>query len=379
MTSRLTGITWDHERGWGGVRAAGEAFARDHPGVEVSWTARSLQEFAHQPVEELAQRYDLIVLDHPSIGHAVAREALAPLDGMLEPAFLADQAVHSVGRSHESYAWEGHQWALAIDAAAQVAVYRPDLLERLGLGIPVTWDDVFALAERARGAVAAPLIAVDAVCAFLALCESSRENGWPASRDTAAAAMATLERLTAVAHPASLQWNPPAVLEHMASQDDVVYCPLAFGYANYARPGFRSRPLRFAPAPLDADGVPRGTLGGAGIAVSAHVRAPAAACALAAYTASGVIQRGVYFGGGGQPGHRSAWTSPQVNAAAPGFFAATLPSLDRATLRPRYDGFLAWQERAGMAIHRHLAGEGERRTLLDDLARIYDETEPAPG
>jgi multiple sugar transport system substrate-binding protein len=379
MTTSLTGITWDHERGWGGVRAAGKAFERDHPGVEVSWTARSLQAFADQPVEELTRRYDLIVLDHPSIGHAVAREALTPLDEMLEPAFLADQAAHSVGRSHESYTWEGHQWALAIDAAAQVAAYRPDLLERLGLGVPATWEDVFMLPERAREAVAAPLIAVDAVCAFLALCERTPEPCWPAPRETAASAIATLERLAAVAHPASLGWNPPAVLEHMAGHDDVVYCPLAFGYANYARPGFRSRRLRFAPAPQDADGVPRGTLGGAGIAVSAHARDPAAACALAAYTASGVIQRGVYFGGGGQPGHRSAWTSPQVNAAAPGFFAATLPSLDHATLRPRYDGFLAWQERAGMAIHRRLAGDGERQALLGDLERIYDETGPAPG
>jgi multiple sugar transport system substrate-binding protein len=105
MTLRLGGITWDHERGWGGVRAAGEALSRDHHGVKVSWATRSLQAFADQPVEELARRYDLIVLDHPSIGHAVAREALVPLDGKLEPAFLADQAARSVGRSHDSYSW----------------------------------------------------------------------------------------------------------------------------------------------------------------------------------------------------------------------------------------------------------------------------------
>ena len=99
MTLRLTGVTWDHERGWSGVRAVGAAFAREHPGVQVSWATRSLQAFAGQPVEELARRYDLIVLDHPSIGHAVARQALLPLDGALAPAVLADQAASSVGRS----------------------------------------------------------------------------------------------------------------------------------------------------------------------------------------------------------------------------------------------------------------------------------------
>src|SRR5207302_10227265 len=102
----------------------------------------------------------------------------------------------------------------------------------LDSGVPATWEEVFVLAERAQGTVAAPLIAVDAVCAFLALCDRSRDGGWPPSRDTAATAIEILERLAATAHPASLAWNPPALLEHMATSDDVAYCPLAFGYAS---------------------------------------------------------------------------------------------------------------------------------------------------
>ena len=379
MTLRLTGVTWDHERGWSGVRAAGAAFAREHPGVQVSWATRSLQAFAGQPVEELARRYDLIVLDHPSIGHAVARQALLPLDGALAPAVLADQAASSVGRSHQSYTWQGRQWALAVDAAAQVAAFRPDLLDRLGAGVPRTWDDVFALAERAPGAVAAPLIPVDAACAFVALCEGFGAGGWPAPRAAAAAAIATLERLAAAACPASLGWNPPVLLGQMAVTDEVAYCPLAFGYASYARPRPGARRLSFAPAPEDHAGVPRGTLGGAGLAVSARARDPAAACALAAFTASGDVQRGTYFDAGGQPGHRSAWTDARINAAVPGFFAATLPALDRATLRPRHDGFLTWQGRAGAAICRHLARGGDRQALLGELDRIDEETRPAGG
>jgi multiple sugar transport system substrate-binding protein len=162
----------------------------------------------------------------------------------------------------------------------------------------------------------------------------------------------------------------------MAASDDIAYCPLAFGYATYARPGHRRRQVRFAPAPHDLAGVPRGTLGGAGIAVSAHARDPAAACELAAFTARGDIQRGAYFDGGGQPGHRSAWTDPRVNALAPGFFLPTLGSLDAATLRPRHDGFLAWQDRAGAAIHAHLARRGDPQALLGELDRIAEETTP---
>ena len=81
-----------------------------------------MQAFAHQPVEELVD-FDLIVLDHPSIGAAVAREALFPLDDHLDADFLADQLASSVGRSFESYTWEGRQWALAIDAARNPEKY----------------------------------------------------------------------------------------------------------------------------------------------------------------------------------------------------------------------------------------------------------------
>jgi multiple sugar transport system substrate-binding protein len=372
MTVRLRGVSWDHVRGLGGARAAAAAFAQRHPDVQVGWAARSLQAFADQPVEELARDYDLIVLDHPAIGHAVARGALLPLDEYADGALLADLAAHSVGLSHESYAWQGRQWALAMDAAAQVAAYRSDLLARLGAEVPRSWPEVFALAERAPRAVAMPLTAVDAVCAFVALCEGNGAGQWPPDRAAASAALATLERLATAAHPHSLRWNPPGLLDHMAAAEEVAYCPLAFGYSNYARSGFRERRLRFAPAPQCPDGVPRGMLGGAGIAVSARTQAPAAACALAAFTSGPEIQRGVYFDGGGQPGHRAAWTDERVNAIAPGFFADTLPSLERATLRPRHDGYLAWQDRAGAAIHAYLARGGSRDALLDGL-------EPARG
>jgi multiple sugar transport system substrate-binding protein len=368
---KLAGISWDHVRGMGGVRAAAGAFAAQHPDVDVRWAARSLQAFAGQPIEELARRYDLIVLDHPSIGHAVARGALLPLDEFLGAEFLADQAANSVGRSHESYTWQGHQWALAVDAAAQVAAYRPDLLARRGAEVPRTWEQVFALAERAPHAVAMPLIGVDAVCAFIALCEGSGAAHWPPHRAAADAALATLERLATAAHPRSLTWNPPGLLDHMTAADEVAYCPLVFGYAAYAQKP--SRRLRFAPAPRTPDGLPRGTLGGAGLAVSAWTAQRETACALAAFTASAATQCGVYFDGGGQPGHRSAWKDPRINGAAPGFFAETLPSLDRATLRPRHDGFLAWQDRAGAAIHAYLERSGSREALLDGLAPVSGE------
>jgi multiple sugar transport system substrate-binding protein len=382
----LRGVTWDHVRGLGGLRATAAAHAARRPGVRVEWTTRSLQAFADQPVAELARRFDLIYLDHPAVGEAVARSCLVPLDERLDRATLTVQATGSVGRSAESYVWEGHRWALATDAAAQVAAYRPDLLERAGVAVPRTWPEALDAAAALRRAglwAALPAIPVDAACAFLAVCAALGETpffaGPVVSRRVGRSALALLAALVERCHPASLDWNPPAMLEQMSTGDEVAWCPLAFGYANYARPGFRDHLVLAAPPPAGGDGVPRGTLGGAGLAVSAHSEAVDEAVRYAAYVADPAVQRTSYFEAGGQPGHRSAWTDEAVNGAASGFFRDTLVALDAALLRPRHDGFLAFQEAAGTLVHGHLrhGGDPDRVLAAMDAAWEASQREPA--
>jgi multiple sugar transport system substrate-binding protein len=132
--------------------------------------------------------------------------------------------------------------------------------------------------------------------------------------------------------------------------------------------------VRFAPGPSGDDGVPRGTLGGAGLAVSAHSRSAGAAIEYARFVAGAKTQRTVFFEGGGQPGHRAAWTDPAVNASSSGFFADTLPALDAAWLRPRYDGVLEFQERGGELINSWLRDGGEANAVLDALDTWYSES-----
>jgi multiple sugar transport system substrate-binding protein len=367
----LRGITWDHVRGLGGLEATAAAYAAAVPGVRVEWTTRSLQAFADQPVDELARRFDLVYLDHPAVGEAVARSCLVPLDEQLDKAALAVQATGGVGRSAESYVWERHRWALATDAAAQVAAYRPDLLRRARVTVPQTWPEALDTAAALRKAglwAAVAAIPVDAVCAFLAVCAALGETPFftrqVVSRRIGRSALALLAALVERCHPASLDWNPPRLLEAMSGGDEVAYCPLAFGYANYARPGFRDHLVLAAPPPAGNDGVPRGTLGGAGLAVSASSAAVAEAVGYAAFVARPEVQRTVYFEAGGQPGHRSAWTDEAVNAAASGFFRDTLGALDAAVLRPRHDGFLAFQETAGDLVHRYLRHGGDPDRVL---------------
>jgi multiple sugar transport system substrate-binding protein len=386
VTTLLRGITWDHVRGLGGLQATAAAYATVRPEVRVEWTARSLQAFADQPVDELARRFDLVHLDHPAVGEAVARGCLVPLDEHLDGATLTVQAKGGVGRSAESYVWEGHRWALATDAAAQVAAYRPDLLRRAGVGVPRTWPEALAAADALRRAglwAAMAAIPVDAVCAFLAVCAALGETPFSAgqvvTRRTGRSALALLAAFLERCHPDSLDWNPPRLLEHMASADDVAWCPLAFGYVNYARPGFRDHPVLAAAPPAGGAGVPRGTLGGAGLAVSAHSAAVAEAVAYAAYVAGPEVQRTLYVQGGGQPGHRSAWTDEAVNAAAGGFFRDTLGTLDAALLRPRHDGFLGFQAAAGDLVHGFLRGGGDPDRVLAGLEAAWQASRHEPA
>ena len=130
MTAVLRGITWGHSRGITPLLAASQRYEELHPGVQIQWKKRTLQEFADFPIEKLTADYDLLIIDHPWVGTAAATGCVLPLEKYLDKEYLDNQLANSVGGSHESYNYEGSQWALAIDAATPAASYRADLLDR---------------------------------------------------------------------------------------------------------------------------------------------------------------------------------------------------------------------------------------------------------
>src|SRR5262249_50567633 len=162
---------WNHSRGYLPMVATAQRFSESvFPSTEIVWEKRSLQEFADQPIDALADAYDLLVIDHPWAGFAAQSQVLLPLDEELFE-FLPDQAQNSVGKSHESYQWGGHQWALAIDAAAPVSAHRPDLMQVAGCALPQSWDEMIALGK--KGLVCCPSIPLDTFCNFMNLCASA--------------------------------------------------------------------------------------------------------------------------------------------------------------------------------------------------------------
>ena len=77
----------------------GQRFHELHPDVDIAWAKRSLQEFAEMPLADLAEQFDLLVIDHPWAGFAGCRGILRDLAQLLPADFLADQAANSVGKS----------------------------------------------------------------------------------------------------------------------------------------------------------------------------------------------------------------------------------------------------------------------------------------
>ena len=108
--------------------------------------------------------------------------SLLPLDECMSAELLFDLAANSVGKSHASYQYKGHQWALAIDAASQDSAYRPDLIGQLDVEIPHTWDEVMALAQRLKdkdgGSVSTPLMPIDCFPCFFTLCANFGEQAF---------------------------------------------------------------------------------------------------------------------------------------------------------------------------------------------------------
>ena len=376
---RLRGMAWDHVRAVAPMRAATEEFGRLRPDVEISWEARSLKDFEDYPIRPLVETHDLVLMDHPFVGTAAETAVLVPVDEWLPAEYLADQRENSVGPSYASYTWDGRQWGLAVDAAAQVSAYRADLLERIDAPVPRTWDEVFALARAHPDGVEVgmTLNPTHAYCCFLALCVSIGGRGfWDGSGmdlEVGRESLDFLRRLVPLVHRDSMEMSPIRLLDLMSSADEVAYVPLTFGYSNYSRVGFAQHLVRFADIPRTAGQPTGGVLGGVGLVVSAFSEHRQVAVEFAAHAASREFQTGPYVESGGQPGHRAAWTEPRANRLANGFFKETLRTLDHAYMRPRRPGYNAFQERAGAIVHGFLRDGGSGEEAVRTLNRLYSE------
>lgn len=363
------GLTWDHPRGRAALEEAARRANAGRPAPLIRWDAQPLEGFESAPIADLAARYDLLVIDHPHVGEAVAEGCLVPLEELYPAPQIAHWAQRSVGPSLASYVWDGRTWALPLDVAAQVTAWRPDRIDRP----PGTLEEVCRAA--ARLPVAQSLAGPHAVLTLMSICAGMGHapggQGF-LPEGPAEAALEIMGRLWARRAAGSESLNPIGLLEAMAA-GDIALVPLVFGYVPYAVPG--PRRVCFGPPPGRAGATGRGgVLGGTGIAFSRRAATARPAPDLLAHV-GGLMreetQRTLFPAFSGQPSARAAWMDREVNIRSGEFYANTLESTQRALIRPRFDGYIRFQTVASAKIRAALEARERPAATLAALRALW--------
>jgi multiple sugar transport system substrate-binding protein len=360
---RFKGLTWDHPRGYRALEAA----ARRVPEL-LDWSRQPLEGFESHPVADLAARYDLLVIDHPHVGEIAKEDCIRPLEEIFSPEEIEQWGRQSIGAALRSYRWDGRHYAFPLDVAMQVAARDPDLVA----SAPDTWDEVLRLSHRIPTALS--LAGPHALLTFYSICLALGEE--PGSVElvgdvVALAALDMMRALTANAPRGSETLNPIAQLETIANRSGIAFVPLVFGYVNYAAPSSRGV-VGFSEAPRIAPGGRRGSvLGGTGIALVRRTEPSLALLDHLRWLMLEETQTGFIPAHAGQPSALSAWRDPSVNIASGEFYAATFETAMSAWVRPRFDGYIAFQNRASATIRDALLNGDPATDTLKRLRTLW--------
>lgn len=369
----LKGITWNHSRGITPLLASAQRFHELHDNIEIQWVKRSLQEFADFPIEKLTKQYDLLIIDHPWTGRANATNCVLPLEQFLPESFLKNMHENSTGNSFLSYYYE-HQWAIPIDAATPVASYRKDLLQKHNVTVPKSWEELIELTK--EGKVAAPAIPVDLLMNFYMFCiaygkEPFENEEEVTDQQTGCQALELMREFYSLISEEMFGYNPIAVAEAMSSADNYWYCPFAYGYSNYSRLGYARHLLTYSDLIELNQKLLRSTIGGTGLSISAFSEHKTVALQYLEMVTTGLFQSTLYVENGGQPAHLSAWISDHANGLTNNFFKNTLSSMERGYTRPRYNGYLHFQDQAGQTLHHYSLHGGSAEKVLREINNLY--------
>ena len=336
----------------------------------MRWDRQPLADFESRPLRALAGHYDLLVVDHPGLGEAVRDGVLRPADEIFSRPELAAWRAGSAGASFDSYRIGRRQWALPLDAAAQVSAARPAEMPAR----PASWADAVQAAAEVPTVLC--LGGPHALLMFSAICVSAGSAPATAGRQfvtpaAGAAALRVMASLLARADPELSQRNPIGVLEAMAGPGGPAYCPLVYGYITYSRrAGPGRRRLAFFDAPAGPGGI-GSVLGGTGLAVTRSCAQPAAAAAVIRALLSEPAQTGLFAEHGGQSAARQAWQDARADQASAGFYGSTWATVQRAWVRPRFAGYPAFQLAASAVLRNGLLAGQPHSALVGQVNELF--------
>jgi multiple sugar transport system substrate-binding protein len=373
------GLTWDHPRGYKALQAAAGRLEEGRDGLRIQWDRQPLEGFESHPIDDLCRRYDIVVLDHPHIGEAVAKRCLQPLEAIFTADEIAGWGRDTIGPCLTSYRYAGSHWALPLDAATQVMALRPDLLDR---NPPRRWAEIAALPDKLP--ICLSLAGPHAILTLMSIAVSLGEAPGSVDPDrflspaAVGGALDILRPLSERSLPAARDLNPIGILNRMAAGDDLALCPLVYGYVNYAAPRDpKAKRVAFHDAPVAASGGrPGSTLGGTGIAISKRCEVSPALLDHLRWLMGPEAQSSFIPANEGQPSRRDSWQDADVNAAWGEFYRNCSRTLEQAWVRPRFDGYIAFQTQASVILREGLLERQPAAGIADRLQGCYAALRP---
>ena len=358
MTVQLRGLTWDHPRGYRPL----ESF--ETAGVHVEWDRQPLAGFESTPLSELAERYDLLVIDHPGLGAAIEADAILPVEDVFAARDLKVWRDRAVEPTWDSYRLDGYGWALPLDAATQTCLFRPDRLRQP----PASWTEVLD-----QSGVVLCVAGPHAGLMLLGLA-GDRSGAGLLDRSRAVEALELLREVWRRSDQSAASLDPIGIHELLAASNELVCCPLVYSYAYYGGSSDSRPPLAWSAAPRlrPGDRLGNGTLGGTGLAVTP--RAYTRVLAVTKYV-RGLLDVGtqldVVSTVGGQSATAAVWASDVVDKAWNGHYSATVGTLTTSYIRPRFDGWIAFQDELSSRVRALLGNTADLVTAVDRIEDDY--------
>lgn len=377
----IKGMAWNHPRGYQPLIAASKEFKKVHPKISIKWDVRTLKEFGDMPIESLIERYDLITIDHPYMGQADKKGLLLKLEGHIPNSRLNILQNQSLGPCFDSYKYNGHVYALPIDAAAQVAAYRSDILSEFGLSFPKKYKELKNFYKKVPKdfSVAWALCPTDLWCTFLTLCAQNRGSNFIENRifdeEVGSMVLDEIKYHLDFLHPGSINWNPIQILDKMGNGEEILYCPYLFGYTNYSREGHSRNLVRFINSPVGLQKDVSTLLGGVGLAASSLTKYPDVTAKFIDFVAGDKIQNTIYTLNEGQPANVLAWQNEDNNALCNNFFNDTITTVERAYVRPRHPGWNDFQEQGANVLHEGVLKNRSSNKIVNDVNELYKSIE----
>ncbi|MBW4032906.1 MAG: hypothetical protein HIU88_09610 [Acidobacteria bacterium] len=315
------------------------------------------------------------MIDHPGIGAAVESAALLALDELVPSGDISSWRQQFVGDSAASYSYGGKQWAVPIDAAAQVSASAGTTT----FTAPRTWGEALARMEGPNvGAI--PTKSPHTLLTFLGIAAALESNLHPSAHylvceATGIEAFGLLKRLVDATPNEHLGLDPIEILNRM-QLGAIEYCPLVFGYVNYSR---GPRPaVRFSNAPRWSNNrSPGSVLGGTGLAISAKTANRYAAVEHLLMVSNVLAQTSVVPSVGGQPAALASWANRDIDDAWGHFYSQTIASQIHAWRRPRHAGWIDFQTQGSIALLEALQSGVSPSAAIDRLNTLYRASLPA--